>query len=267
MWLSRFASWAKKWQPFSRTDHETEIVFQKWDPDSKPIKRIALELPGFAGVDNKYDEAQPWQCKPFVDANTMGYEVCWAVNAKVEIESDDGVIAKMKNTWTEITHNKYTVAQFAPGYLGINCQYQITMPHGWGGVILPHPKWFGDPFNSDLPYVIPGLIEFDWWPKFFFVVVKVPPPGKKVMLCPGEPFFQIVPVPLRVKSSSRIATDEEALIAQDREKFINKHFVDASTHQWQTKTGNQFGNIYKVLAAEYKKNGKIDWDALQEKFP
>lgn len=243
-----------------------ELVYQKWSASAPGIKKLSLEIPGFAGKNKTYEEAQPWQCKPFVDANTMGFEVCWGLDCDVVIESDDGITAKIKDTWTAITKNSASVQQFAAGHVGVNSHYQISLPNGWGGMILPHPKWFADPFGSEIPYVIPGYLEFDWWPRFFFVVVQVPPPGKIVTLRAHQPFFQVIPIPKNQKITARSATDEEKRKRNFESEVVAENYSAISTHNWQTKNGKTFGNAYKVLAAEIKKNGTIDWEDLKRQF-
>jgi hypothetical protein len=243
---------------------EIEIAFQSWTGKNDP-KRISLEIPGWGGIAKNFSTAKPWQCKPFVDGNTAGFEVSWPIDCEILIESEDGVKANISDTWSEITKNESSVSQFADGHIGINTNFRFKFPKGWSGLIMPHPKWFADPYSTNLPFVIPGMLEFDWWHRYFFLVLRCPPPGKKIMIRPNEPFFQVIPFK-RHRFSLRSMNESESQESNEQDALITKHYSDISSHNWQTKDGKKFGNIYKVLSAEFKKNGKIDWTAIKEKF-
>lgn len=241
---------------------DIEIIYQGWNSDAI-LRKTTVSVPGVGGTDNTYDTAQPWQCKPFLDGNTAGFEILWHL-PDVVIESDDGVKAKIKDTWSQVTNNPGTVSQFADGHIGMNTGIKIKMPDGWGGLIMPHPEWFNDPYNSNLPCMIPGVLEFDWWPNFFFLVSKVPPLGKKYILKQHQPFCQIIPIQIRNKFTVRKATEAEEVDLKEKADFIAKNYSNISTHTWTTKSGKVFGNVYKVIANEIKKTGKIDWEEIKK---
>jgi hypothetical protein len=241
---------------------EIEIIYCGWNSNAI-LRRITLPIPGVGGTDTSYDRAQPWQCKPFIDGNTAGFEIFWHL-PEVIIESQDGITAQIEDTWSEITRNESSISQFADGHVGINTGIKIKMPYGWGGLILPHPEWFHDPYNTDLPCMVPGVLEFDWWSNFFFVVSKVPPLGKKYILKPNKPFCQIIPMPIRQKIKTRKATEEEAKELNQNSDFITNNYSNISTHSWTTKSGSSFGNVYKIISNEIRKQGKIDWDEIKK---
>jgi hypothetical protein len=250
-----------------REESSLEIIVRR-ARDTVPLPRkISLEVPGFAGENRRYEVPQAWQCKPWVDANSIGIELYWGIKTDVVIESKDGTTAIIGGDYARETGSKNTISQFAPGHYGINTSCQLVMPQGWGGLILPHPRWFMDPFHTTLPYITPGLIEFDWWPRLFFVVAQVPPPGVHHVYRYGEPFCQVVPVPVATTLKVRECTAEERARYQEQDRFIGQHYNALSTHVWKAASGKQFGNIYKVLAAEFRKQGRIDWEALRARFP
>jgi hypothetical protein len=246
---------------------ETLEIIVRRGRETVPLpRRINPEVPGFAGDNRKYEIPQAWQCKPWVDANSIGIELYWGFRTDVIIESRDGTNAIIVGDYDRETGNKNTIAQFAPGHYGINTSYQLIMPPGWGGLVLPHPRWFMDPYHTTFPCITPGLIEFDWWPRLFFVVAKVPPAGAHHVLRYGEPFCQVVPVQMATALKIRECTAEEKAHYQAQDQFIGKNYSALSTHVWKTASGKQFGNIYKVLAAEFRKQGRIDWDALRARL-
>lgn len=241
---------------------DIEIIYQAWNSNAI-LRKTTINIPGIGGTNNSYDQAQPWQCKPFLDGNTIGLEILWHL-PEIVIESEDGVNAKIKDTWSKITNNSRTVSQFADGHVGINTGIRIKMPFGWGCMVLPHPEWLNDPYNSNLPCMVPGVLELDWWPNYFFVVSKVPPLGKKYILEPNKPFCQLIPIKIRQKFNIREANETESKEFVENADFISKNYSKISTHNWQTKNGSSFGNVYKVIANEIKKSGEINWEEIKK---
>jgi hypothetical protein len=99
------------------------------------------------------------------------------------------------------------------------------------------------------------------------VVAKVPLPGVHHVFRYGEPYCQVIPVPLGTGIKVRDCTNAEKARYQQQDSFIGKHYSALSSHVWTATNGKQFGNIYKILAAEFRKQGAIDWEALRAQFP
>lgn len=224
-----------------------------------PPKGGSKPKPGLETPDAK-GEAQPFHCMPFLEAIRYGIEVPFQWQVPIDVMSFDGQNIKVEGDFATYTKNAQSVSQFAKGHYGVNSHLQCQMPPGWGGLILPHARWFDDPYGSGLPHIIPGLVEFDWWPRYFFVVCKAPPPGIVHRFRPNEPWFQIIPIPLRCGFITKDMNEEEKRIWNEHEKIVSTGYNTLSTRNWRTPSGKTFGNVYKVLAAEMMKNGEIDWD-------
>ncbi len=242
-----------------------EIAWRGWREGVPSPRRVQLELPGWAGEPGT-DHAQPWHCKPFVDGNTMGFELLWGLASTVRI-TGDGTTAVVAGDYQRETGNPATISQFAPGHYGINSQYALKMPAGWGGLVLPHPAFSADPYGSDMPAIVPGLLEFAWWPHLFFVVARVPPAGVTHAFRYGEPFAQVIPVPLDSGDYTlRPMDDDERRAGKEADAFIRGRYRAISTRNWTTGDGFNFGNIYKVLSRRFRRGDAVDWDAVREEY-
>jgi hypothetical protein len=244
---------------------EFEIHYRLWRPQVPPPQRIKLDVPGWAGAKDS-TTPQPWECKPFDDGNTLGLELRWGLRSAVIVTSKDGVNAQFSGDFVAETDCPTTFSQFAPYHYGVNMHMAIKTPPGWGLMVLPHPKWFASPYSTSVPCALPGVIEFDWWPCQFFIVFRVPPPGLNQIFAYGEPVAQLVPVPMQSSFKLQEMNEQEASQHEREETLIRRHFMDLSTVKRTMPNGKQFGNVYKVLGAEYRKQGKIDWEAHARKL-
>jgi hypothetical protein len=240
---------------------EIEIRYRLWRPQIPPPQRIKLDAPGWAGSQDD-TQPQPWECKPFVDGNTLGLELRWGLRSPVIVTSKDGANAEFIGDFAAETQCPTTFSQFAPFHYGVNMHMAIKTPPGWGLMVLPHPKWFASPYSTSVPYAIPGMIEFDWWPCQFFIVCRVPPKGMTQVFNYGDPIAQLIPVPSQVSLKVQEMGEREAAQSALEEKFVRDNFMALSTVKRTMPNGKPFGNVYKVLGTEFRKTGKIDWDAL-----
>jgi hypothetical protein len=239
---------------------DLEIQYRLWRRQVPPPQRIRLEVPGWAGTQDD-TAAQPWECKPFVDGSTLGLELRWGLRSSIIVSSRDGVNAHFQGDFATETACPTTFAQFAPYHYGVNMHMAIKTPPGWGLMVLPHPKWFASPYTTSIPYALPGIIEFDWWPLQFFIVCRVPPPGLNHIFNYGDPVAQLIPVPTQGSIRLEEMTREQAQRSAQEEQFIRDQFMALSTVKRTMSSGKQFGNVYRVLGSEFRKQGRIDWES------
>ena len=128
--------------------------------------------------------------------------------------------------------------------------------------MLPHPAWSMDPYNSDLPAIIPGLIELDWWPELFFVVSRVPPEGILHRYVYGRAFCQVIPVPADMPYVLEKMPAEERAAAVALEAALKQHYHRIGTRSWVDRKGHPFGNMYKILSARFRRSGTVDWEGV-----
>jgi hypothetical protein len=257
-----------------KTDGNDDVHLGRKPP---PVPRLCkLSMPGFAGskMDAKettpgQEVPQPYHCKPFIDAASGMIELYWVFQGKVQIFSPDGKKIVQSRGHHKEARTTDTVAQFAPGHYGIGTNLRLHMPHGWGGLVLPHPNCYMR--QKNLPTIIPGLLEFDWWPHCFFVVSSVPRAGEYHELIYGEPFACIMPVRSRTKVTVEPMTKEEDDFAVATERLIRDNYKNVSTRNWQgswpgSGKAHTFGNAYKVLSEQINRDGFVNWEALAKRF-
>ncbi len=213
-----------------------------------------------------FDKAQPWQCKPWRDAQVIGLEIRWTEAYTMTVRNENGRAVAETDFGSKKKYDCPSIQQFSEGHYGVSTQCQIQLPRGFNLLVLPHMRFFDSipagAFN-DLPSVIPGVLEADWWPSLFFVVSKLPNPGEDHVYYAGEPFCQVVPVP-RSEIAVRPMTGDERSKWIARDTLVTLKKKEIATHNWSAKdTGYAFGNHYKVLSAEVRKHG---WNHVMDKY-
>lgn len=239
-----------------------DLAWTGWSEAVLPPQRT--KLGPWAGDPQDKTTPLPWRCKPFVDAATYGFVLYWGLRCTVTITSTDGQTLRIDGDYAAHSGTAQTIAQFAPGHYGIQTHYAFRFPPGWGGYILPSPDWFMSR-TSTKPAILPGLLELDWWPNFFFVVSRAPGPGEQHCLRYGDALCQILPVPLRPDYQLRPMTVEERQAQSQAAQVTKLGYHTLATQSWQATNGQRFSNLYKVLAEQQQRAGAIDWAAhLQE---
>ncbi len=240
-----------------------ELLWRSPTDSAPPPKRIRLAVPGWGG-DRDPTRPQPWNCKPFVDANTLGTELVWWRPDPLTVTGDGTKITIDGNNQLG-PPNKYVVDQFADGYYGVAAGFALKLDPGWGGLVLPHPAFTCDPYNSTLPAVIPGLIEFAWWPRSFFIVVRCPPAGVRHEFRYGVPFAQILPVPLDLgQYGVRKMTQEESDESVAAEWLVVNNYEALSSRIWIDTNQQRFSDHYKRLSQRFAEGSQVDWNAVRE---
>lgn len=218
-----------------------EVAFRTVD-SSIPRPRSPVLL---SAEEKGYTTAQPWQCKPWRDAQTLGLELLWTEDFTLTVTNVEGKAYPQIDKSAGVTRKAPDFIQnFAEGYYGVSTGCQLLLPVGFAGLILPHARSFDlvpDGCFNDLPAVIPGLLEMDWWPAIFFIVCAIPRPGEQHVFYAGEPFCQVVPVP-RGDVSVRPMNEEETVEWHERDEFVRARRLSIATHTWKTPQGGVFAN-------------------------
>jgi hypothetical protein len=203
-----------------------------------------------------YVTAQPWQCKPWLDAQTLGCELRWRNDCDLLISNRAGVLdVELIGDYQPSEVREVSV--FSDEYYGICTLQQILLPAGFNTLILPH---LGR--AAGLPEIVPGVLELDWWPAFFFVVSTWPKLGESHCIRAGQAYCQLVPVP-REPLELQPMSPAEAEKWQQRADFVRQHAHSIATHVWTTDSGAQFGNAYKVLSRQVRSQG---WQRTIERY-
>lgn len=188
-------------------------------------------------------------CKVWSDAQTLGIELSWTTEYTLTVVNEGGKVAF---DCDKLPSDPVPLEPLGEHYYAIHTGQHILLARGLGGLVLPHPRFFDpvpDGCYNDAPAVVPGLLQMDWWPRGLYIVCSMPKPGAEQVFHAGEPFCQIVPVPIS-DITIRPMDAEETAVWDVREKFIGRLTSD--------------GEHYESLAKQIR---KIGWQGLSEKYP
>jgi len=224
-----------------------------------PPRPIKLKLPGWAGENNYHGNGgppQPWHCVPFVEGNTYGIEFLYPYEEEQIVSKENGQIR---------FHNPDLPFKcFASGHYGYQSGTDIQIPEGYVIRLEPHPRYFVDE-TGEVPLMVPGHIQTQWWTRYFFIVFKTPLEGQKHIFRYGEPFGQFLVVPKKPEYKLREQTYEEKIERSQLSEltFLYDEFLGQNT--WMADNGIPFNDKYKQLASAYAKNGMQGVKDLFEK--
>lgn len=238
-----------------------EIKYRTWYKGMAP-NPIKLKIPGWAGDPNKHqngDKPQPWHCLPFIEGSTYGLELCYPFDSECRVSMIDNEI-KFDGDFSQETTNCPHVSfppflAFAPGHFGTTSALDIKVPEGYVLRTEPHPRFYTDTTNT-VPCCIPGHLQAEWWPKFFFVVFKNPMPGQTIIFRKNEPYCQILIIPKKIsydiKEMNKTECDKRGLI----DEKINKLKKYIAKNDWHDNKGHNFDDKYKILSSIFSKDGQ-----------
>jgi hypothetical protein len=229
--------------------------------DRAAIRPIKLTIPGWPGQSRDHGDgalAQPWHCPPFVEGSTYGLELIFPLETEIRVESIDGRLQFHADHKAIAAQGAaMTFAQFAPSHYGMNACVDAISPPGHVVRIEPHPSFFTDQTGT-IPCAVIGNLQTIWWPQFFFVVFKAPPPGHIHIFSPGQPYAQILFVPQRANYELTRMTDQEFANRQRLADQIKSNVKSIAKNIWTDRHGGTFADTYKVLAAAYAKGGTAE---------
>lgn len=189
------------------------------------------------------------KCKVWADAQTLGMELRWTTEYTLTVTNDNG---KPAFNFLAKSEDLVSLEPIGQHYYGLRTGQHISFPRGLGGLVLPHPRFFDpvpDGCYNDTPAIVPGFVQLDWWPRGLFVVASIPKPGTEHIFHAGEPFCQIIPVPIG-EMVIRPLTDDETQTWEERDKFFSRLASE--------------GENYESIAGQIR---KIGWKGLAEKYP
>ena len=111
----------------------------------------------------------------------------------------------------------------------------------------PHPRFYTDP-NDDVPLAVPALLRTNWWPMISFVVFKAPPEGHTHIFRPGEPFMQVIFLPVEAHFELVEMNEEEAAEREMRGRRIHASRDTLSKEtEWTSSTDTVFDGTYRHI--------------------
>ncbi len=235
-----------------------KVKYRTWFKGIPP-KAIKLQIPGWAGESHGHsdgDKPQPWHCPPFVEGSTYGLELLYPFDTEIRVRTDMGKIvfdgdfsAEAKECGVDTPFKI-----FAPGHFGFTSSLDIEPPPGYVIRLESHPRLYTDETNQT-PLVVPGHLQGEWWPKFFFVVFKAPAPSQEYVFRKNEPYAQMLVLPKKVVYEISEMTEAEKKARHKLDEKIAKHGREIAEHSFNDNTGQNFNDKYKVLKRAFSKGG------------
>jgi hypothetical protein len=214
-----------------------------------PPQPIKLKIPGWAGVNNYHGDngpPQPWHCVPFVEGNTYGIEFLYPYEQEQRVTKKNGQI--------QFSNSDLPFKCFANGHYGYQSGTDIKVPEGYVIRLEPHPRYFVDEVG-DVPLMLPGHIQTEWWTRFFFIVFKCPFEGQTHIFRYGEPFGQFLVVPQKPNYKLRQQNEQESVERSQLAEltFLYDEYLGKNT--WRADNGIPFNDKYKQMSTAYAKDG------------
>jgi hypothetical protein len=223
-----------------------------------PPRRIRLEIPGWAGHATPMRDGatvEPWHCRPFAEGATYGLELVYPYRNECRVRNDGGAVRFEGGLAEEMEAAglPHPFGVFAPGHYGMATALDLLPPQGYALRLGPHPRFFTDT-TGEVPLALPGHLQ-RFWPRQFFAVFRAPPPGAVHVFRPGEPYAQLLLVP--VDETVRVEPMEPAEAAdrarQDRQVTLFAYFL--AGRLWQSDAGTWFDDKYKRLLRIFRRGG------------
>jgi hypothetical protein len=223
-----------------------------------PPRRIRMEIPGWAGGGNPPKDgatAEPWHCQPFVEGATHGLELVYPYRSECRVRNEGGAVRVEGELAGEMEAAglPHPFGVFAAGHYGMATALDLLPPPGYALRLGPHPRYFTDR-TGEVPLALPGHLQ-RFWPRQFFAVFRAPPPGGVHVFRPGEPYAQLLLVPVdeayRVEAMEPELAEDRA--RQDRQVTLHAYFL--AKRLWRSDTGNWFDDKYKRLLRLFRREG------------
>ncbi len=246
--------------PDIRTGRPRELLL-RWRTGygAPPPRRIRMEIPGWAGHANAPRNgatAEPWHCQPFVEGATHGLELIYPYRAECRVRNDDGTLRIEGELAGEMEAAglPHPFGVFAAGHYGMATALDLLPPPGYALRLGPHPRFFTD-FTGEVPLALPGHLQ-RFWPRQFFAVFRAPSPGGVHVFRHGEPYAQLLLVP--VDETYRVEAMEPE-VAQDRarqDRQVTLHAYFLAKRLWNSEAGKLFDDKYKQLLRLFRRGGR-----------
>lgn len=244
---------------------EINIKYRTWVKGFPPRP---IQLGDWAG-DKNYVHAQPWHCKPFIDGSTYGCELLYPFETEVTVTNCEneliwtGDFTKEKENIKQPAEWERPFASFSPHHFGMTSCLDIKTEEGYGTLILPHPRYYTDRTGTT-PLPVAGILESSWWSRIFFVVFKSPLEGQTYVFRHGEPYAQVIFVPMEINYNIKKMTTKEQIKRAKQEAVLRNNYKSIATKVWKDVNGEEFDNKYKQLSNLAKKKGIEEIEKLLE---
>lgn len=224
-----------------------------------PPRRIRLEIPGWSGQSVRPADgatAQPWHCHPFVEGATYGLELVYPYESETRVHVDEDGRIRFEGGLGEEMKAKglnHPFGVFARGHFGMDTRLDLLPPPGYALRLGPHPRFFTDT-TGEVPLALPGHLQ-RFWPRQFFAVFRAPPAGTTSVFRHGEPYAQLLLVPVGQAVRVEPMEPEQAADRGRQEQQVAGLSYFLSRRLWKSSGGIWFGDKYRQLLRIFRAGG------------
>ena len=232
--------------------------------------KIKLDTEGWAGSAQEFKstkKVQPFLCKPFTDANLYGWELIYPYNTTVKIYKDINVLKiDAEENWAKdgdlVKKHGVPIGAIGDNHFGINTALDIQVPENYVLRIENHPSFYSE---HNLPCIIPGHLETNWWSSLFFIVCKAPANGETLTISKDCKLAQIFPVIKNLPDNLVEMTKEEKINRAEMYACLNMNRKNLASGYKDDKN-NFFDNLYKKMSKYYSIFGHDGLNKLVNKL-
>jgi hypothetical protein len=236
------------------------VKYRLFEPRLQP-RRTKLEIPGWGGKpeprkDGSHEYA--WHCIPFTEGAQYGIELFYPFDNELRVTKRDGQLVfdgdfgpppETDLQWPPFRN-------FGDNYYTYQILIDLKVDDDIAVRTEPHPRFYNDP-NDDVPIAVPALLRPSWWPMISFVVFKAPPEGRTHIFRTGEPFMQMVFVPVEAQFELIEMNEEEAAEREMRGRRIHASRDTLSKEtMWTSSTDTAFDGTYRHILRAAKTKAK-----------
>jgi hypothetical protein len=236
------------------------IKYRLFEPRLKP-RRTRVEVPGWGGRqeprrDGSHEYA--WHCVPFVEGAQYGIEFFYPFDNELRVTKHDGRV-ELQSDWGPdpgTGTNWPPFRSFGEEYYTYQILIDLHVPDDMAVRTEPHPRYYTSS-SDDVPLAVPALLRTSWWPMISFVVFKAPPEGRFHVFRPGEPFMQMLFVPVEPQFELAPMTEEEAAESEMRGRRIHaSRDTLGKDSNWTSATNTVFDGTYRRILGAARAKAK-----------
>jgi len=227
------------------------VKYRLFEPRLRP-RRTKLEMPGWGGEPEPRKDGsheQVWHCMPFTEGAQYGIELFYPYDnelhvtkraGKVVLEGDFGPSPESGVQWPPFR-------AFGDNYYTYQLLLDLQVEADMAVRSEPHSRFYTEP-NDDVPLAVPALLRTSWWPMISFVVFKAPPEDRTHIFRPGEPFMQMIFLPVEAEFELVPMNEEEAAEREMRGRRIHASRDTLSKETtWASSTDTVFDGTYRHI--------------------
>jgi len=236
------------------------VKYRLVEPRLRP-RRTKLEMPGWGGnAEPRKDGSheQVWHCMPFTEGAQYGIELFYPYDNELRVTKRQGKVILDGDFGPEPDNDLQwpPFRAFGENYYTYQLLLDLKVDEDMAIRTEPHPRYYTDT-RDEVPLAVPALLRTNWWPMISFVVFKAPPQGYTHIFRPGEPFMQIIFLPVEPDFELVEMNEEEEAEREMRGRRIHASRETLSKEtEWTSSTDTVFDGTYRHIlrAAKAKKN-------------